>query len=127
MDLKGLITGVVVSITGLFGCHKAAAPSATAKGAGLAAESSVKDLGVLQMTNNYEICVSVGVGKDCRMVPKILDRKNIEITVTFESKKRDGTTTGLSVVQLQGTTDKQFEVSIGTNTDFTFTPEVAAE
>jgi hypothetical protein len=127
MDLKGLITGVVVSVTSLLGCHKAAAPAATAKGANPAAAESIKDLGIVQMTNNYETCVSVGQGKDCRMVPKILGRKDIQITVTFESKKPDGTTTGLSIVQLQGSSEKPFEVSIGTNTDFTFTPEVAAE
>jgi hypothetical protein len=123
MDLKSVISGVMVSITGLLGCHKAAAPATAAKPA---AESSVKDLGVVEMTNNYETCVSVGNGKDCRMVPKILDRKNIQITVTFETKKPNGTTTGLSILQLQGTTEKPFEVSVG-NTDFTFTPEVASQ
>jgi hypothetical protein len=126
MDLKTVISGIAVSLAGLFGCHKADAPAAAAKG-NPAIQSTVKDLGILQMTNNYETCVSIGAGKDCRMVPKILDRKNIEITVTFESKKPDGTTSGFSVVQLQGTTEKPFEVSIGTNTDFTFTPQVVAE
>jgi hypothetical protein len=123
MDFKGLVTSVAVSLAGLFGCHKAAAPAATAKAA---VESNVKDLGVLQMTNNFETCVSIGAGNDCRMVPKILDRKDIQITVTFETKKPDGKTTGLSIVQLQGTTQKPFEVSIG-STDFTFTPQIASQ
>ncbi|HEV2328168.1 MAG TPA: hypothetical protein VGY56_05185 [Verrucomicrobiae bacterium] len=123
MDLKSVISGVAVSLAGLFGCHKAATPAATAPSS---AQSSVKDLGVLQMTNNYETCVFVGDGKDCRLVPKILDKKNIQITVTFESKKADGKPTGFSVVELQGAANKPFEVSFGTNTDFTFTPQIAA-
>ena len=123
MDLKSVISGVAVSLAGLFGCHKAAAPATTAP----AAQSTVKDLGILQMTNNYETCVAVGDGKDCRLVPKIIDHKNILITVTLESKKADGKPTGFSVVELQGAANKPFEVSFGTNTDFTFTPQIAAE
>lgn len=125
MVLKSVITGMAVSLAGFFGCSKAAGPATAAK-ANAAAESRVKDLGILQMTNNYETCVSVGAGKDCRMVPKILDRKDIQITVTFETKKPNGKTTGLSIVQLQGTSQKPFEVSIG-DTDFTFTPQVVSE
>jgi hypothetical protein len=126
MDIKSLITGVMVSLTGLMGCHKAAVSATAAKGANPAAQSRIQDLGVLQMTNNYETVVSLGVGKDCRMVPKILDRKDIEITVTFETKKPDGKPDGLSILQLQGTAQKQFEVSVG-DTDFTFVPQVAAD
>ncbi|MGH7941199.1 MAG: hypothetical protein ACREE6_11000 [Limisphaerales bacterium] len=126
MVLKSLISSVALSIAGFFGCSKAAAP-ATAGKAPPAAQSSVKDLGILQMTNECETCVKMGAGKDFRLVPKILGRRDIEITVTFESKKPDGTPAGLSVVQLQGTGEKPFEVSIGTNTDFTFIPQVAAE
>jgi hypothetical protein len=128
MDVKSFITGVMVSLTGLMGCHKAAVSATAAKGANPAAESKIQiqDLGVLQMTNDYETYVSLGAGKDCRMVPKILDRKAIEITVTFETKKPDGKTTGLSILQLQGTAQKQFEVSVG-DTDFTFVPQVAAD
>jgi hypothetical protein len=122
MVLKSVITSVAVSIGGFFGCSKAAAPATAAKAP--AAQSNVNDLGILQMTNNYETCVSLGAGKDCRLIPKILDRKNIQITVTYESKKPDGKTTGLSIVELQGTAEKPFEISIG-NTDITFTPQVA--
>ena len=126
MVLKSLITGVAVSLAGFFGCSKAAAPATSAKATQAAGESNVKDLGILQMTNNYETCVSFGPGKDGRMVPKLLDRKNLEITLTVESTKPDGKPSGLSVVQLEGTVQKQFEVTIG-NTDFTFTPQIAAE
>lgn len=127
MVLKSLISSVALSLAGFFGCSKAAPPTTAGKGAPTTAQSTVKDLGILQMTNECETCIRMGAGKDFRLVPKVLGRKDIEITVTYESKKPDGTTAGLSVVQLQGTGEKPFEVSIGTNTDFTFIPQVAAE
>ena len=126
MVLKSLITGVAVSLAGFFGCSKPAAPATSAKATPTVAQSTIKDLGILEMTNNYETCVSFGPGKDGRMVPKMLDRKNIQITLTVESKRPDGKPGGLSVVQLEGTVQKQFEVTVG-NTDFTFTPQIAAE
>ncbi|HTV39481.1 MAG TPA: hypothetical protein VMF08_02825 [Candidatus Sulfotelmatobacter sp.] len=126
MVLKSLITGVAVSLAGFFGCSKSAAPATATKATSAAVQSSTKDLGILEMTNNYETCVSFGPGKDCRMVPKMLDRKNILITLTLESKKPDGKPSGLSVVELEGTVQKQFEVTIG-NTDFTFTPQIVTE
>jgi hypothetical protein len=126
MDLKSVISGIAVSLAGFFGCAKHATPAATAPAAPAQAQSAVKDLGVLQMTNHYETCVSFGKDKDCRMIPKIIDRKSIQITMTFESKSPDGKTSGLSVVQMTGSTQKPFEVSFG-NTDFTFTPQIATE
>lgn len=125
MDLKSLITGITVSLTGLMGCHKAAAPAASSKTASAATQSKVKDLGIVQMTNDYETCVSFGPGKDCRMVPKILDRRDVQITLTFDLKKPDGTPAGLSIVQIEGNPEKPFDVSVG-NSEFTFTPQVAA-
>ncbi|HEX3624395.1 MAG TPA: hypothetical protein VH280_03110 [Verrucomicrobiae bacterium] len=122
MDVKSVIASLAVSLSGFFGCSKGAAPAAKAT---TTAQSTVKDLGIVQMTNNYETCVSIGGGKDCRMIPKLLDRKNIQITVTLESKLPGGKTAGLSVLQLQGSNQKPFEVSVGTNTDFTFIAQVA--
>lgn len=133
MVLKSLITGIAVSLAGYFGCSKAATPATRAaahatstKSAPAAAQSTIQDLGILQMTNNYEMYVSFGPENRGRMVPKMLDRKNILIILTLESKKPNGKTAGFSVVQLEGTDKKPFEVSIG-NTDYTFTPQIAAE
>ncbi len=127
MVLKSVISGIAVSLAGFFGCAKPAPPATSAPATPAAqAESKVKDLGVLQMTNHYETCVSIGRGKDCRMIPKLIDKKNIQITMTFESKSADGKTSGLSVVQMTGSTQKPFEVSFG-STDFTFTPQIVTE
>ncbi|HEV2318941.1 MAG TPA: hypothetical protein VGV18_04280, partial [Verrucomicrobiae bacterium] len=65
MVLKTLISSMAVSLAGFFGCSKAVPPSTAAKAASVA-QSNVKDLGVLQMTNNYETCVSIGANRDCR-------------------------------------------------------------
>jgi hypothetical protein len=124
MILKGLIAAMAFSLAGFFGCSKPATPASSAPTAPVA-QSKVKDLGVLQLTNHYETCVAIGVGKDCRIIPQILGRHNVQITLTLESKSPDGKTSGLSIVQLAGDPQKPFEFSIG-DSDFTFTPQVAA-
>jgi hypothetical protein len=124
MLLKGIMAAVAFSLTGLFGCSKPAAPSASAPSAAVA-QSKVKDLGVLQMTNDYETCVKFGANRSARIVPRMIDRHNVRITLTVESKDAAGKTSGLSIVQMTGDAEKQFEISIG-DTDFTFTPQIAS-
>jgi hypothetical protein len=123
MIVKGFIAAMTFSLAGFFGCSKPAAVS-SAK-APQVAQSKIKDLGVLTMTNHYETCVILDKNRDCRIVPKILGRSDVQLTLTLESKGTDGKPAGLSVVELTGNPQKQFEVSIG-DTDFTFTPQIAA-
>ena len=126
MILKGIIAMLAFTLAGFSGCTKSAAPAASVKkpATAAAAPSKSKDLGVLQMTNLYETCVKFGPDHNCRIVPKMLDRHNIQLTLTLESKNHDGKTSGLSVVQLTGKTQQPFEISVG-DTDFSFTPEIA--
>lgn len=126
MVLKGIIAMLAFTLAGFSGCTKSAAPAASAKkpATAEAAPSKVKDLGILQMTNHYETCVKFGPDRNCRIVPKMLDRHDVQLTLTLESKSHDGKTSGLSVVQLTGKTQQAFEISIG-DTDFTFTPQIA--
>lgn len=129
MVLKSLITAVTVFLTSLFGCSKSAAPASTVRsavGQAQTTQSKVKDLGVITMTNHYETFVKVDKDRDCRIVPNVIDRKDIQLTLTLESKNANGVTSGLSVVQLTGKPQDQFEVSIG-DVDFTFTPQIASE
>lgn len=123
MVLKGLITGLAVSLAGLFGCTKHAAQTAAPRDLP-AADSREKDLGVVQLTNHYETCVAFGPGRDCRIVPKVIDRHNVELTLTVESKGPDGKISGFSVVQLMGNEEQPFQISIG-GTNFSFTPQIA--
>jgi hypothetical protein len=125
MILKGFITAMAVSLTGLFGCTKTVTPATNAKGApGVTATSKIKDLGVLELTNHFETSVAFGPHRKCRIVPKMLDRHNLLLTLTVESKSADGTIAGLSVVQVTGKPEQPFEIAIG-DTDFSFTPEIA--
>ena len=126
MVLKGIIAALAFSLAGMFGCTKSAPPVATTKSAPVASadSSKVKDLGVLQMTNHVETRVAFGAGRDCRIVPQILDHHNVQLMLTVESKNTNGQTAGLSVVSLTGKSEQQFEISVG-DTDFTFTPEIA--
>jgi hypothetical protein len=128
MLLKGIIAVLAFSLAGFSGCMKSAAPVATTTNSAPAAATSTsktKDLGVLQLTNNAESCVAFGPGRDCRITPKILDRNNVQLTLTVESKNAAGKTAGLSVVRLTGKSQQQFDISIG-DTDFTFTPDIAS-
>ncbi len=126
MLLKSIIAGIAVFLGGLFGCSKSAAPPAVVSSTTPVAQSKIKDLGILPMTNNNETCVSFGAGRDCRIVPKVLDRNNVQLTLTLESKDADGRTSSLSIVQVVGSQRKPFDISFG-GTDFTFTPQIAAE
>jgi hypothetical protein len=125
MLFKGILAVMAISsLAGLFGCNKPAAPVSTAL-AGATAQSKIKDLGILQMTNNYETCLKFGTNRDARIIPRMLDRHNIQITLTVESKAPGGKVAGLSVVQMTGSAGQPFQISIG-DTDFSFTPQVVA-
>ena len=110
------------SLAGFFGCSKTTAPTASAAKAS-ATESKVKDLGVLQLTNHYETCVAIGAGCKCWIVPNLMGRKSIQVTLTIQSTGADGKTSALSVAQLTGQAQKPIEFSVG-DSDFSFTPLV---
>jgi hypothetical protein len=126
MILKGFIAAMALSLTGLFGCTKTVTTASAAKsGPGAAvAPSKIKDLGVLELTNHFETNVAFGPHRNCRIVPKMIDRHDVLLTLTVESKSADGKIAGLSIVQVSGKTEQPFEIAIG-DTDFSFTPEIA--
>lgn len=124
MLLKGIVAILAFSLTGFFGCSKHAVTASAPNTAAPVAESRVKDLGIVQMTNHYETLVQFGPNRDCRIIPKMLDRHNVQLTLTLESKGPNGSMAGLSIVQMVGNSEQPFEISIG-DTDFTFTPQIA--
>jgi hypothetical protein len=115
---------VALSLPSFSGCTKATAPASSAPATPAVADSKVRDLGVLQMTNHNETVVLFGPGKDCRIIPNILDRHNVQLTLTLETKDTKGGMAGLSVVQMTGDPQKQFQISVG-DTNFTFVPQIA--
>jgi hypothetical protein len=127
MLLKSIIAAMTFSLAGLFGCSKSTPVSSTSSTNGtIAAQLAIKDLGVLQLTNHYETCVAVDSHRDCRIVPKMVSRHEVQLTLTLESKSVDGKISGLSIVQMDGDIQKPFQFSIG-NKSYTFTPQIAPE
>ena len=84
-----------------------------------------KNLGELALTNHIETCVNLGAGKSCTITPTLLDHKNLQLVMAFESKKSDGKTAGLSVVQVVEQSGQSFDIAVG-DLDITLTPEMAA-
>ena len=123
MVLKCIIAAFTLSLPSFSGCTKASAPASSAP-APAVADSKVRDLGVLQMTNHYETMVPFGPGKKCRIVPNVLDHHNVRLTLTLESKTTNGIMSGLTIVEMEGDPQKQFQISVG-DTNFTFTPQIA--
>jgi hypothetical protein len=85
-----------------------------------------KDLGQLSLTNHIETCVNLGAGKSCTITPTLLDQKNVKLVMALESKKQNGETAGLSVVQVVTRPGQSFDIAVG-DLDITLTPELAAE
>lgn len=85
--------------------------------------SKNKDLGVLNLTNHFETTIDLGAGKSCRITPQMLDRNDLQLTVTLETKQADGQTAGLNVTQVIAHPGKTFDVSIG-ETELTLTPNL---
>jgi hypothetical protein len=109
-------------------CSKTASPQSHAASTNQAAAkpSNLKNLGELALTNHIETCVNLGAGKSCTITPTLLDHKNLQLVMALESKKTDGKTEGLSVVQVVAHSGQSFDIAVG-NLDITLTPEVAAE
>jgi hypothetical protein len=84
------------------------------------------DLGMVTLTNHYETCVVLGPGRDCRLTPVMIDAKNVQLTVTVESKKPNGKIHDLSITQVVGKTGEAFEVAVG-EYNFSLTPNVQTE
>jgi hypothetical protein len=83
-----------------------------------------QNLGQLELTNHYETCVNLGAGKSCTITPNQLDRSNLQLTMSVESKNTEGKVEDLNVVQVVAKTGKPFDVAVG-NMNLTFTPLLA--
>ena len=84
------------------------------------------DLGMVTLTNHYETCVLLGPGRDCLLTPNVIDGKNVQLTVTVESKKPNGKIHDLSVTQVVAKLGASFEVAVG-DFNFSLTPNMTSE
>ena len=105
---------------------KAAGNPASTNSIAVATNSNERDLGELSLTNHYETCIQLGAGKSCTIRPNVIDRKDLQLTMSLESKRTDGKTEGLIVTQVSAHDGKSFEVAIG-DMNFTLTPNMVSE
>jgi hypothetical protein len=105
---------------------KAAAKPGSTNNVATATNTNEKNLGELSLTNHYETCIQLGAGKSCTIRPNLIDSKDLQLTMSLESKKTDGKTEGLIVTQVAARDGKSFEVAIG-DMNFTLTPNIVSE
>ena len=80
-------------------------------------------LGAVSLTNHLETCVSLGNGKDCILTPKLIDSRNITLTLTVETKGSSGRIQNLSVTEVTARLGKPLDVAVG-EFSFNLTPEM---
>ena len=129
MGLSHIAVIATISLTGLLpsSCTKTPVVPQSARVAKTnapVAQSNIKDLGVIQLTNHYETEIDLGKGNSCTITPQLIDRRNLQLTLAFGSKNSAGRPTGLSVTRVTAQPDKPFDITVN-DTDLTFTPKLA--
>lgn len=125
----------MVFLTGLLpaSCHKdsvkgkpTTSPIVVASATNAASSKSFnRNLGEITLTNNNDTCLLFNTGESCTLTPKILDRQNVRITLTLESKDDYGDTRNFAVSQVTSKPGQPVEVAVGAFS-LTFTPQVTA-
>lgn len=87
---------------------------------------STCDLGAISLTNHCETCVPLGAGKDCVLTPKIIDSRNLQLTLAVESKTATGRIHDLTVTQVVTRPGKSLAVAVG-EISFSLTPNITSE
>jgi hypothetical protein len=128
MGLPPITVIAAISLSGLLpsSCSKIPASSKSAPAAAsnaTVAQSKTMNLGVIQLTNHYETEIDLGKGKSCTIVPRLLDHRDLQLTLSFGSKNADGKPTGLCVTRVIAKSDKPFGVTVN-DVDLTFTPKL---
>jgi hypothetical protein len=127
-------SAVLIFLTGLLpaGCHKGApaaksAPPRVAMVAtntpSVAALSTNCNLGVIALVNHDDTCLQLADGETCTLSTRVLDRRNVEITLAVETRNTFGETHDLAVTQIVTQPNKATEVAVG-DLNLTFTPQI---
>lgn len=128
MDLSHISVIAAISLSGLLpsSCSKTPASPQRAQAAvtnAIATPSKTKDLGVIQLTNHYETEIDLGKGESCTITPQLLDRHNLQLTLSFGSKNADGRPTGLCITRIITKPDLPFDITVNERA-LTFTPKL---
>ena len=132
MGISHIATSIAVFVTGLMpmSCHKAATHAttvpATVTTVTVNSTNILHNLGEVSLTNHMETCVKLGGGKDCLLVPRMVDSRNMEITVSLESKTTAGKTLEMTVTQVTTKSGKPLELAVG-DYQLSFTPKLQVQ
>ena len=143
MGFSQIVAGISALVSGLMplSCHHKAPPpkvpvpppAATVAAVTVTNASPVTltnsvthNLGEISLTNHYERCVQLGGGKECILYPKLLDKHNAEITVTFESRTPAGQIHDVIVSQINAKTGEAIEVMLG-DFQLNLKPDISSE
>ncbi|MGA2869484.1 MAG: hypothetical protein ABSF34_10025 [Verrucomicrobiota bacterium] len=92
----------------------------------LPGDSTIHDLGEVALTNHYERCIQLGGGKECILLPKLVDSKNAELTVTYESRTPAGQIHDMIIAQVDAKVGEPTEVTLG-DFQMTLKPDISSE
>jgi len=129
MGISQIATSITVFVTGLLpmSCHKAAPQTkntpVTVVTMSANATNTLHNLGEVSLTNHCETTVQLGGGKNCLLVPRVVDGRNMELTVSLESRSASGKTLDLSVTQVNTKSGKPLEIALG-DYQLSFTPKI---
>lgn len=125
--LAGLLLTGCDKLTSLIN-KKSTARNASAAKSGGNSETNIltRDLGAISLTNHCETCVPLSTNKDCLLEPSLFDSRDIQLTVTVQTKNAQGQVRDMSMTEVTARLGKPLDVSVGEFT-FTLTPNMAAD
>ena len=132
MGIAQTTSAVMIFLTGLLpaSCHKAvpqqksAPPSITASATNSVSNGANRNLGEISLTNHNETCLLLPTGETCTFTPRLLDKRNVQLTLALESKNDYGETHQFAVTQIVAQSGKPMEVAVG-DFQFSMTPKLA--
>lgn len=134
MGIAQTTSAVMIFLTGLLpaSCHKSVPQQKTAPPAiAASATNNVnngpnRNLGEISLTNHNETCLLLPTGETCTFTPRLLDKRNVQLTLALESKNDYGETSHFAVAQIVAQSGKPMEVAVG-DLALSFTPRVSDE
>jgi|SRR5450756_1525998 len=131
MGISHIATSIAVFVTGLMpmSCHKTATQTTTPVTVTTVTVNSTNilhNLGEVSLTNHCETRVQLGGGKNCLLVPRMVDSRNFELTVSLESRSTAGKTLEMTVTQVTTKSGKALELAVG-DYQLSFTPKMQVQ
>lgn len=144
MGMTHLTLAIAISFTSLIpsGCSKYFSSKAPAKPPAVAATNTVattngvaatngvvatnpdsKNLGTLSLRNNYQTVVNLGQGRTFVVLPKLLERDQVQLTLSLQVKQTNQITPGIEVHQISTRLGTPQDVTIG-DVEVVFTPQI---